>query len=96
MAKADSLPLSPGSDSDPEDSYGFFRYNHLGSLAYLSNAAVIDFGENSYLGSITGGILAVYLWRSVYWSQQVSFRTRVMLSVDWAKRAIFGRDLSKF
>jgi hypothetical protein len=37
----------------------------------------------------------MYLWRSVYWSEQVSYRTRVLLMLDWIKRGIWGRDLSK-
>lgn len=37
----------------------------------------------------------MYLWRGVYWSEQVSFRTRVLLMLDWVKRGIWGRDLSK-
>lgn len=35
------------------------------------------------------------LWRGVYWSEQVSLRTRVLLMLDWVKRGIFGRDLSR-
>lgn len=37
----------------------------------------------------------MYLWRSVYWSEGVSMRTRLLLLVDWVKRGIWGRDLSK-
>ena len=31
----------------------------------------------------------------VYWSEQFSFRNRALLMVDWVKRSIWGRDLSK-
>jgi hypothetical protein len=31
----------------------------------------------------------------VYWSEQTSMRTRMLLMLDWVKRGIFGRDLSK-
>ncbi|KAK1148358.1 hypothetical protein N8T08_010169 [Aspergillus melleus] len=72
--------------------YKAFRYRHLGSLAYISNAAVFDFGGLNF----SGGVLAMYLWRSVYFAQSVSLRTRVMLAMDWAKRALFGRDLMSF
>lgn len=37
----------------------------------------------------------MYLWRSIYWSEGVSMRTRLLLLVDWVKRGIWGRDLSK-
>lgn len=67
--------------------YKAFDYRHLGSLAYIGNSAVFDFGGLSF----SGGLLAVYLWRSVYFAQSVSFRTRVLLAMDWSKRAMFGR-----
>ncbi|ORY87129.1 pyridine nucleotide-disulfide oxidoreductase-domain-containing protein [Protomyces lactucae-debilis] len=73
--------------------YKAFQYHHLGSLAYLGNSAVGDL-PGGY--SFTGGLIAMYMWRSVYWSEQVSLRTRVLLAIDWAKRAIWGRDLSRF
>ncbi|KAJ9298451.1 hypothetical protein DTO271G3_3418 [Paecilomyces variotii] len=72
--------------------YKAFQYRHLGSLAYVGNAAVFDFGGLNF----SGGLLAVYLWRSVYFAESVSLRTRIMLAMDWAKRALFGRDLMNF
>ncbi|SGY90194.1 BQ5605_C039g11792 [Microbotryum silenes-dioicae] len=78
---------------DPDDMlYQPFQYRNLGSLAYVGNSAVFDL--NGY--NFAGGLVAMYLWRSVYWSEQVSTRTRVLLMLDWIKRGIFGRDLSKF
>lgn len=68
--------------------YRAFAYRHLGSLAYVGNAAVFDIGGGL---SFSGGLLAVYLWRSVYFAQSVSLRTRVLLAMDWSKRALFGR-----
>lgn len=70
--------------------YRAFQYKHLGSLAYVGNAAVFDFGGLSF----SGGLLAVYLWRSVYFAQSVSLRTRILLAMDWSKRALFGRGKS--
>ncbi|KAL8769963.1 MAG: hypothetical protein Q9209_004210 [Squamulea sp. 1 TL-2023] len=72
--------------------YKAFSYHHLGSLAYIGNSAVFDFNGLSF----SGGLLAVYLWRSVYFAQSVSFRTRVLLAMDWSKRAMFGRDLMSY
>ncbi|CAG7995247.1 unnamed protein product [Penicillium olsonii] len=72
--------------------YKAFKYRHLGSLAYISNAAIFDFGGMSF----SGGVIAMYLWRSIYFAESVSFRTRCMLAMDWAKRAVFGRDLMSF
>lgn len=93
--KADGIIASAG-DSTPdldEKIYRAFEYRHMGSLAYIGNSAVFDFGDG--LG-FSGGLLAVYLWRSVYFAQSVSFRTRVLLAMDWGKRALFGRDLMNF
>ncbi|TIA92319.1 hypothetical protein E3P99_00637 [Wallemia hederae] len=71
-----------------------FSYRHLGSLAYIGNSAVFDFGSPEL--SFAGGLISLYLWRSIYWSEQVSNRTRALVMVDWIKRGIWGRDLSKF
>ncbi len=67
--------------------YKAFEYRHFGSLAYIGNAAVFDINGLSF----SGGLLAVYLWRSVYFAQSVSLRTRILLAMDWSKRALFGR-----
>ncbi|OCF39117.1 NADH dehydrogenase [Kwoniella heveanensis CBS 569] len=78
-------------DLNDEAYYHPFEYRHLGSLAYIGNSAVFD-----YEGwSLAGGLLAMYAWRSIYWSEQTSMRTRMLLMLDWVKRGIFGRDLSK-
>ncbi|KAJ4487664.1 hypothetical protein J3R30DRAFT_3430235 [Lentinula aciculospora] len=68
-----------------------FRYFHLGSLAYIGNAAVFDLGKYSFMG----GLAAMYAWRSVYWNEQVSTRTRALLMIDWIVRGVWGRDLSR-
>jgi NADH:ubiquinone reductase (H+-translocating) len=67
--------------------YKPFEYKHMGSLAYIGNAAIFDINGMSF----GGGLLAVYLWRSIYFAQSVSFRTRILLAMDWSKRALFGR-----
>lgn len=72
-----------------ETVYKAFKYKHLGSLAYISNAAIFDFGGLSF----SGGVVAMYLWRSIYFAESVSFRTRCMLAMDWAKRSLFGRGM---
>jgi len=70
--------------------YKAFEYHHLGSLAYIGNSAVFDLGEG---WSVAGGLWAVYAWRSVYFAQSVSFRTRSLMAMDWAKRGLFGRGM---
>ena len=75
------LLWGPGAD---EAVAGPFRYLHLGSLAYIGNAAVFDLGKLSFMG----GLVAMYAWRSVYWSEQVSSRTRALLMIDWIVRCV--------
>lgn len=70
--------------------YKPFRYKHMGSLAYIGNSAVFDFSGYTFFG----GLLAMYLWRSVYFSQCVSIESRFRLFNDWLYRGLFGRDLS--
>jgi len=80
-------------DGDVDSSvYKAFTYTHMGSLAYIGNAAIFDFNGLSF----GGGLLAAYLWRGVYFAQSVSLRTRVLLAMDWGKRTLFGRDMMNF
>lgn len=74
-------------DSIEEKDLSPFRYKHLGNLAYIGNASVFQVGGFD----LTGGIMAVYLWRSVYFAQSVGIRTKFMLATDWVKRGLFGR-----
>ena len=89
-----ALPGMIANDLGPQDGdldaavYKAFDYKNMGSLAYIGNAALFDFGGGWSFG---GGLLAVYLWRGVYFTQSVSLRTRVLLAMDWGKRALFGR-----
>jgi len=94
---APGMQLNEVDYGDLDDAvYKAFEYKHLGSLAYIGNAAIFDI--NGY--GLSGGLLAVYLWRGVYFAQSVSFRTRCLLAMDWSKRALFGRgelqDLCSF
>ncbi|KAI8340440.1 pyridine nucleotide-disulfide oxidoreductase-domain-containing protein [Chlamydoabsidia padenii] len=78
-----------------QDKLDPFNYHHFGTLAYLGNTAVGEFNTGTPGGfKMLGGLWALYLWRSVYWSEQVSLRTRLNLSIDWTKTAVFGRDIS--
>jgi NADH dehydrogenase len=98
LAKVQStLQANDIHEGDIDDAvYDPFNYRHLGNLAYLGNSAVFDLGTGGYGSVVMGHLIAMYLWRSVYWSQQVSFRTRALLAFDWFRRAIWGRDFSRF
>lgn len=85
-----SLTLNDIIDGDIDDAISKpFRYHHLGSLLYIGNSAALDFSGHSFVG----GIVAMYLWRGIYFAQSVSMRTRVLLFMDWFKRGLFGRDI---
>lgn len=92
MAKAEpGMRVNDMRDGDLDEAiYKAFEYRHLGSLAYIGNSAVFDLGGG---WSFAGGLWAVYAWRSVYFAQSVSFRTRCLLAMDWAKRTLFGRGM---
>jgi len=71
----------------------------LASLAYIgADESVADFGANlPYLTHNVAftGFGAWWLWRSVYLSKQVSWKSKFMVAVDWIKNGIFGRDLTR-
>jgi len=69
-----------------------FFYRHLGQFAPLGGeiAAAEIPGDWVSIGHSTQ-----WLWYSVYASMQVSWRTRVLVVFDWAKKFIFGRDSSR-
>ena len=78
-----------------------FRYEHLGSLAYIGgDNAVADFnGKQSVLSMLNlspmSGMGTFYLWRSFYFSTMFTNRTRAMLTFDWARTKVYGRDVSR-
>ncbi|EPZ33518.1 EF-Hand 1, calcium-binding site domain-containing protein [Rozella allomycis CSF55] len=68
-----------------------FRYHHLGSLVYIGeDQASIDFGGDLSMS----GYSTYWLWRSIYLSELVSMRTRMLVGFDWFKKFVFGRDIS--
>ncbi|KAF8323338.1 putative NADH dehydrogenase, 64 kd subunit, mitochondrial [Clavulina sp. PMI_390] len=92
LAKQHSTLAANGLFDDEDSTYDKpFSYRHLGSLAYIGSAAAFDY----YGYSFAGGLAAMYAWRSIYWSEQVSMRTRALLMFDWIVRGIWGRDISR-
>ncbi|KAG5654134.1 hypothetical protein H0H81_007186 [Sphagnurus paluster] len=85
---AQSAALKDAPAPTDEAVSGPFRYLHLGSLAYIGNAAVFDLGGHSLMG----GLAAMYAWRSIYWNEQVSTRTRGLLMADWIVRCVCWFD----
>jgi len=70
-----------------------FKYHHLGAFAYIGESEAV--GEIP--GMLKGGGMAVWwLWRAMYLYKQVSLRSMILVSFDWTKTLIFGRDVSRF
>jgi len=70
-----------------------FMYKHRGSFASLGGSKAV--GEVP--GMVEGGGLQVWLmWRGVYLSKQFSTKNMFLLTLDWIKTSIFGRDVSRF
>ena len=73
-----------------------FDFLNLGILAYVGGGQAlsqVQLGEvplASYAGSIS-----FILWRSVYLVKQVATRNRVLVTFDWIKSALFGRDITR-
>jgi len=71
-----------------------FVFQSLGMMTFLgSNTALM--AKLPGLDKLTG-FFAFLAWRSVYWSLQLSMRNRFMLSTDWLRTLIWGRDLTRF
>jgi len=79
-----------------------FRYKHMGSLAYVGgDAAVLDFtGTKPILDLFNlqplSGRSAAYLWKSFYFTEMFTGRTKALLAFDWVRTQVYGRDISRY
>jgi len=73
-----------------------FRFFNLGLLAYLGGGEALS---QVQLGDVSvfkwAGSVAFVLWRSVYLVKQVATKNRVLVTFDWIKSALFGRDVTR-
>jgi NADH dehydrogenase FAD-containing subunit len=78
------------------DEASAFRFLNLGLLAYVGGGEALS---QIQLGNIPvfsyAGSVAFVLWRSVYLVKQVATRNRVLVTFDWIKTALFGRDVTR-
>lgn len=74
-----------------------FSFLNLGILAAIGGGealAQVELGDSQlFQGAGSAGFL---LWRSVYIVKQVAVRNRILVAFDWAKTALFGRDMTRF
>jgi len=79
-----------------------FRYKHMGALAYVGgDEAVLDFtGSKPILDLFSlkplSGRGAAYLWKSFYFTEMFTGRTKTLLAFDWVRTQVFGRDISRY
>eukprot|EP00834_Sanchytrium_tribonematis_P001598 NODE_40_length_35084_cov_0.543519.p22 type:complete len:129 gc:universal NODE_40_length_35084_cov_0.543519:11950-11564(-) len=72
-----------------------FAYRHLGGLAYIGGEKSIGDFNFSFGNYSLDGLLATAVWNSVYLTTLFSFRNQVLVSFDWLKHRLFGRDISR-
>ena len=76
-----------------------FQFLNLGILAYTGGGSALAQLQltPAEQARVKGkGKIGFSLWRSVYLSKQVSFRNVCLISLDWLKTRIFGRDITSF
>jgi len=90
--------VDPKKKGLPGDASGFV-YNHMGSLAYIgADKGVIDWGSSKpinygEIGAIRGWLMGL-TWKSFETFRQNSARNMYLVSRDWVKTKIWGRDIS--
>ena len=74
----------------------------MGSLAYVGgDSAVLDFtGTKPILDLFKlkplSGRGAAYLWKSFYFTEMFTGRTKTLLAFDWLRNRVYGRDISRY
>lgn len=68
-----------------------FSFGGLGQLAVIGHRC----GVAQVLGLKIAGILAWFLWRSVYWMKLPGLRCKARVGIDWALDLVFPRDITK-
>ena len=73
-----------------------FAFLNLGLLAYVGGGEALSQVQlgDARVGAWAGSA-AFLLWRSVYIVKQVATRNRVLVTFDWVKTALFGRDITR-
>ncbi|KAL7573045.1 hypothetical protein ACA910_018737 [Epithemia clementina (nom. ined.)] len=73
-----------------------FGFLNLGMLAYLGGGEALSQVQVGQVPILAwAGSVAFVLWRSVYLVKQVATRNRVLVTFDWIKSAVFGRDTTR-
>jgi NADH dehydrogenase FAD-containing subunit len=77
-------------------SFVVVNFLNLGLLAYVGGGKALSQVE---LGNMPifryAGSISYVLWRSVYLVKQVATRNRILVTFDWLKTYLFGRDITR-
>lgn len=78
-------------DALPEDAPEF-EYNHKGALAYVGkDRAVMDVPIVGPLWGLGAGLV----WKGFETYSQFSWRNKALVTIDWMRTKVFGRDISR-
>ncbi|KAI9183695.1 NADH:ubiquinone oxidoreductase [Blastocladiella emersonii ATCC 22665] len=74
-----------------------FTYKHRATLAYIGDDRGVSDVQLPFIGNMVSfsGYQSYLFWRSAYLSGLFTMRNKVLVSFDWAKEKIFGRDISR-
>ena len=91
-SSSSSSSATPAAAALPAPSHPPYKYRHKGSLAYVGrDRAVMDI---PVIGPIFG-LSAGLAWKGYETISQISPRNVVLVSVDWLRTKVFGRDISR-
>lgn len=72
-----------------------FHYRHLGSFAYVgADKAVLELAMQGKEQTAFTGMLCGLAWKGMETWMQISIRNKYLVSRDWVKCKIFGRDIT--
>jgi NADH:ubiquinone reductase (non-electrogenic) len=93
VAEARRVPAFSEVSSDWRQRISPFEYSHSGSLCYIGNDEAI--ADLAWGDIRSGGKLTYLFWKSAYLSNLFSWRNKTLVLLDWCKKSIFGRDISR-
>lgn len=76
-----------------------FQYKNRGAMAGMGfGGGVSDLTKTDLPAPkiTTSGLASFLMWRSAYWTKQLSWTNMILIPMYWFKQMIFGRDISRF
>ena len=62
-------------------------------MAYVGEDSAVMSDSNIFPN--LKGWFVLWIWRGVYFSKTVSYRSKALMAFDWGKAKVFGRDVSR-